>query len=69
MSKQMTLGKGFEKYSKSTRRERFLTEMDRIVPWGNLRALIAPMYPKAGDGRPPKELERRVSWSCPGQNP
>ncbi len=57
MSKQMTLGTGFEKYSKTTRRERFLTEMDRIVPWGDLCALIAPMYPKGGDGRPPKELE------------
>ena len=31
MSKQMTLGTGFEKYSKTTRREKFLTEMDRIV--------------------------------------
>ena len=30
--------------------------MDHIVPWGDLCALIAPMYPKAGDGRPPKEL-------------
>ena len=57
MSKQMTLGTGFEKYSKTTRRERFLTEMDRIMPWGELCALIEPMYPKAGDGRPPKELE------------
>jgi IS5 family transposase len=57
MSKQMTLGTGFEKYSKTTRREKFLTEMDRIVPWGGLCALIAPVYPKAGDGRPPKELE------------
>ena len=57
MSKQMTLGTGFEKYSKTTRRETFLTEMDRIVPWGELCALIAPVYPKAGDGRRPKELE------------
>ncbi len=57
MSKQMTLGAGFEKYSKTTRREKFLTEMDRIVPWGDLCALIAPVYPKAGDSRPPKELE------------
>ena len=55
MSKQMTLGAGFEKYSKTTRRDKFLTEMDRIVPWGELCALIAPVYPKAGDGRPPKE--------------
>ncbi len=57
MSKQMTLGTGFEKYSKTTRREKFLTEMDGIVPWGDLCALIWPVYPKAGDGRPPKELE------------
>jgi hypothetical protein len=52
MSKQMTLGTSFEKYSKTTRREKFLTEMGRIVPWGDLCALIAPVYPKAGDGRP-----------------
>ena len=57
MSKQMGLGTGFEKYGKTTRRETFLTEMDRIVPWNELCALIAPKYPKAGDGRPPKELE------------
>ena len=57
MKEQLTLGTGFEKYSKTTRREKFLTEMDRIVPWGELCALIAPVYPKAGDGRPTKELE------------
>ncbi|MGH8468774.1 MAG: IS5 family transposase [Gammaproteobacteria bacterium] len=57
MSKQMTLGTGFEKYSKTTRREKFLTEMDRIVPWGELCGLIAPVYPQTGNGRPPKELE------------
>jgi len=57
MSKQMTLGTGFERYSKTTRREKFLAEMDRIVPRGDLCTLIAPVYPKAGDGRPPKELE------------
>ena len=27
MSKQLTLGAGFEKYGKTTRRARFLTEM------------------------------------------
>jgi hypothetical protein len=57
MSKQMTLGTGFEKYSMTTRREKFLSEMDRIMPWGELCALIAPVYPKAGDGCPPQELE------------
>jgi len=40
MSKQMTLGTGFERYSKTTRREKFLAEMDRIVPWGDLCTLV-----------------------------
>jgi transposase, IS5 family len=57
MSKQLTLGTGFEKFSKTTKREKFLAEMERIVPWAELCRLIAPKYPKAGDGRPPKELE------------
>jgi IS5 family transposase len=55
--KQVSLGTGFEKYSKTTRREQFLADMDRIVPWAELCARIAPYYPQAGDGRPPKELE------------
>ena len=54
--KQLSMGTGFEKYSKTTRREQFLGEMERIVPWAELCSLIAPYYPKAGDGRPPKEL-------------
>jgi IS5 family transposase len=58
MSKQLSLGTtGFEKYTKATRREKFLAEMERIIPWAELCALIAPKYPKAGDGRPPKDLE------------
>jgi hypothetical protein len=44
---------------KQTRRELFLTEMDLVVPWGRLLALIAPHYPKVGlkGGRPPMPLE------------
>jgi hypothetical protein len=49
MTKQMTLaGGGFEKYGKTTRRAAFLAEMERVVPWGQLCALIEPHYPKAG---------------------
>jgi transposase, IS5 family len=36
---------------KVTRRERFLAEMDAVIPWGRLLALIEPHYPKAGSGR------------------
>ena len=44
---------------KVTRREQFLAEMNAVVPWGLLLALIAPHYPKVGPkgGRPPLPLE------------
>ena len=44
---------------KQTRRELFLAEMEVVVPWERLLALIAPQYPKAGPkgGRPPMLLE------------
>lgn len=41
---------------KVTRRERFLAEMDAVIPWGELVALVAPVYPKAGRGRPPMPI-------------
>jgi len=37
---------------KQTRRERFLIEMDQVVPWKGLVALIEPHYPKGEGGRP-----------------
>lgn len=56
-NKQMTLmSTGFEKYAKTTRRAQFLADMERVVPWSELCALIEPVYPKAGDGRPPIDL-------------
>jgi len=44
---------------KQTRREKFLAEMEAVVPWTRLLALIEPHYPKAGSkgGRPPMPLE------------
>lgn len=43
---------------KQTRREIFLAEMDKVVPWPELLALIAPHYPKLGQpGRQPYPLE------------
>jgi len=51
---------GFERYAKPTRRAAFLAEMNRVVPWAELCALIEPCYPKAGNGRPPKPLEQML---------
>jgi transposase, IS5 family len=59
--KQMTLATaGFERYAKTTRRAAFLAEMTRVVPWRELCALIEPVYPKPGNGRPPIGLERML---------
>jgi IS5 family transposase len=42
---------------KQTRRELFLAEMERVVPWKSLLDLIEPFYPIAGRGRHPYPLE------------
>ena len=41
---------------KQTRREVFLAEMERVVPWDALLQLIEAVYPKAGKGRRPYPL-------------
>ena len=59
--KQQTFAAGdFERYRKPTRREHFLAEMNKVVPWDQLCALIEPYYPKPGNGRPPVGLERML---------
>ena len=45
---------------KVTRRERFLAEMDAVIPWRRLLGLIGPHYPKAGNGRQPLGLEKML---------
>src|SRR5207237_1204868 len=57
--KQRTLAMmtGFEQYTRKTRRAIFLEEMEQVVPWGELCALVEPHYPKPGNGRPPVEEE------------
>jgi IS5 family transposase len=63
---QMTLAMqtdgGFERHRKPTRRDEFLAQMERVVPWTDLCALIEPVYPKAREsgGRPPIGLERML---------
>lgn len=68
MPKQMSLSMqhdaGFERHRKATRRDVFLAEMDQVVPWAELCAVIAPHYPKApapgAGGRRPIGLERML---------
>lgn len=56
---------GFDRYAKQTRREKFLEEMNGLVPWAKLVRLIEPHYPKAAGagtkgGRPPVGIERML---------
>ena len=51
---------GLEAKGKVTRRERFLAEMDAVIPWARLLGLIEPHYPKAGNGRQPLGLEKML---------
>lgn len=53
-------GLAWSSKSKVTRRERFLAEMDAVIPWKRLVALIEPHYPKAGKGRHPLGLEKML---------
>lgn len=45
---------------KVTRRERFLAEMDAVIPWARLLALIEPHDPKPGNGTQPLPMERML---------
>jgi transposase, IS5 family len=49
--KQHGLGLGMT--SKRTRRREFLDEMERVVPWAELVALVSPYLPEGKRGRPP----------------
>lgn len=53
--KQASLGAGFELKVKTTRKREFLRQMDQVVPWKELEALMAPHMPSPGPkgGRPP----------------
>jgi len=50
----------YDSKKKKTRREKFLEEMDRVVPWRELLPLISPYYPRAGNGRQPMPMDRML---------
>src|SRR5258705_1027784 len=50
----------FADKKKITRREKFLTRMELLIPWAKLLAVIEPFYPKGERGRPPIGLERML---------
>ena len=50
----------YESKKKKTRREKFLEEMDKVIPWEELMRDIKKYYPKAGNGRQPIPLARML---------
>jgi len=60
MRQQTFSSHGFDRYGKTTRRAKFLAEMDQVVPWRDLCRLVEPHYSNPGRGRPPVGLERML---------
>jgi IS5 family transposase len=50
----------YAKKKKRTRRDKFLAEMELVVPWARLVKRLQPLYPKGERGRPPIGLERML---------
>lgn len=50
----------YARKKKTTRREKFLSQMDAVVPWARLVAVIVPHYPAGKRGRPPVGIERML---------
>ena len=61
MKQQMSFAQNeYAGKKKVTRRERFLGEMERVVPWARLCGVIEPHYPQGKRGRPPMGIERML---------
>ena len=50
----------YDSKKKRTRREKFLEEMDRVIPWDELLKIVRKRYPKKGNGRQPMPVERML---------
>ncbi|CAN7753103.1 IS5 family transposase [Cupriavidus necator] len=60
MKRQISFAEAESHGKRVTRRQRFLTEMENVVPWARLIAAVEPYYPKGKRGRPPIGLERML---------
>jgi IS5 family transposase len=65
MSQRSFASAEYSMKKKRTRREKFLAEMQRIVPWSRLIAVIEPLYPKSGRvGRQPIGVPKMLRMYC-----
>jgi IS5 family transposase len=49
---------------RKTRREKFLEQMDSLIPWKRIEKRIQRYYPKTGKGRPPYPLSTMLRVHC-----
>jgi IS5 family transposase len=65
MKHQLNLSSAdFSREHKQMRREKFLKQMEQVVPWKQIICIIEPVYPKAGNGRQPYDLEQMLRIYC-----
>jgi len=64
MKQQSLASLTYEGMKKRTKREKFLSEMEQVIPWERLLKLIEPHYPKAGKGRQPMGLNVMLRIYC-----
>jgi IS5 family transposase len=50
----------YENKKKKTRREKFLEEMNQVIPWEELLQVVHKYYPVAGNGRHPMPMKRML---------
>jgi len=61
MNHQTSFAQGeYARKKKTTRREKFLAQMEQVVPWARLVEVITPYYPAGKRGRPPVGVERML---------
>ena len=65
MDHQLTFADSeFNQKRRRTRKEIFLSRMDKLIPWKRLESIIEPHYPKAGNGRRPYPLTTMLRIHC-----
>jgi len=54
----------YQRKRRPTRRERFLTEMEQLIPWAKIEKKLKKHYPKGTRGRPPYDLNVMLRIHC-----
>jgi len=61
MEQQLSFAQAeYAQKKKTTRRDKFLAEMNQVVPWARLVGLVRPHYPSGKRGRPPLGIEKML---------